>query len=313
MFRDWLWQRMQRDQATQLRASGLDEHQIYPFGNRLDAGFVTRPRADDFRLSRSTPVASMGSCFAREIKIRLVRGGFHYVQTENNHFAEHASCGWERVYSVANAAEILGYTASQDFDPTRVYEHDDRSWDLLRNKVVYADRAEAEVDVRRHIVASREAIEKCELFILTVGQNEVWKDIESGRFFARRPPSTLLDTANIELEQLSLEKNLDLLRLFYRRFRTINRDAKLVVTLSPVPSTATFFDANVVVRSSLNKAIIRVAIDGFLREHPEVSYFPSYEIVQTWRGNAFEPDNRHVRPNVVDAIMKSFFALYCEG
>lgn len=310
MIKDLVWRRMLKNEGRELGSYGLKRHQVYPIGSDLEPGFFSEPRGDGFRLTRETPVASMGSCFAREIKTRLLRDGFNYVLTEDNHFSLHASCAWERVYSVANAAEILDYTVGQRFDADRLYEHDGRHWDLLRNKVVYDSREEAERDTRAHVAASRLAIERCELFILTIGQNEVWVDRETGRYYARRPPTPLVESGRAELSQLSQEANLSLLESFYQRFRAINPGAKVIFTLSPIPSTATFFEENVVVQSTLNKAILRVAIAGFTAKHPEISYFPSYEIVQTWRGNAFEPDNRHVKPKVVDAIMETFMAVY---
>ncbi len=111
----------------------------------------------------------------------------------------------------------------------------------------------------------------------------------------------------MHLVQLSLEDNIRHLDRFHELLKKMNPDATLMVTLSPVPSRATFFDRNVVVQSGLNNAILRVALLELCKRHDDVIYFPAYEIVQSWRGNPFEPDNRHVRPVVVNEIMSTFF------
>jgi hypothetical protein len=253
----------------------------------------------------------MGSCFAREIKKHLICEGYRYVQTENNRWSSHASCSWERVYSAANALEIANYTASQEIAPARIYAQGARYVDLLRNKVAYESREEAENDIRNHLRSSRAALETCELFIFTVGQNEVWRSRSGGFYFANRPPQSWIDSRDAELVQLSVEENLLCLRKFRELLRQINPAARLLLTLSPVPSLATFYDANVVLRSVLNKSILRLALERFVGESgDDVFYFPGYEIVQSWRGDPFLSDNRHVKPKVVSAIMKAFLFAY---
>jgi len=294
----------------QLRNLSLAPYQLYPEASQLSASFLGEPRGT-YRITRTTPICSMGSCFAREIKKYLILQRYRYVQTENNRWSSHASCSWERVYTAANALEIANYTVSQELPPARIYPHGSRYVDLLRNKVAYESREEAENDIRVHLRASKAALETCELCIFTVGQNEVWRSRSGGFFFANRPPQSWIDSQDAELAQLSVEENLLCLRKFRELLRQINPNLRLLLTLSPVPSLATFYDANVVLRSVLNKSILRLALERFVQEcGDDVIYFPSYEIVQSWRGDPFLADNRHVKPKVVSAIMKAFFFAY---
>jgi hypothetical protein len=300
-----------REPARRALSADLKPYQLYPEGSALAASFIARPRRAGVLIDRSRAVASMGSCFAREIKEQLVRRGFRYVQTEHNRWSGHASCSWERVYSVANACQILDYSIAGNVAPERFYAHGSKLFDLWRNKVAYDTREEAEADVARHVEASRTALERAELFILTLGQNEVWKNRGAGWFYATRPPGPLADSGEAVLTRLSVEENVRYLERFHRSLLALNPGVRLLVTLSPVPSLATFYDENVVQRSVWNKSILRAAIGGFLESSPEsVEYFPSYEIVQCWRGNPFLADNRHVKPEVVDAIMESFFETF---
>lgn len=290
---------------------GLEPHQFYPRGAALSPDFVGSPIRRQLALEKKTPIASMGSCFAREIKRRLVDKGYNYLQTENNGWSIHASCAWERVYTSANVFQILNYTDSGVVSPERLYVQQDRCLDLWRNKVAYDTREDAESDIQDHIIASRAAIEQCELLILTIGQNEIWCSKSSGQVYARRPPEPLIEAGEAYLTQLSVEDNVCYLEKSYAALKKMNSRIKLLLTLSPVPSRATFYDENVVVRSLLNKSILRVAIARFQEARTgDVFYLPSYEIVQTWRGNPYLPDNRHVKPKVIEGIMKVFFKTY---
>lgn len=314
MFLYSLRRRFHRFRRGALDVLPLRPHQIYPEGSKLRPEFLSTPTGQDFILKKQTPVASMGSCFAREIKLRLVDKDYNYVQTEHNAWSHHASCAWERVYASANASQILDYTDSGELHPERIYPYKGQYFDLWRNKITYQALEDAETDIRAHISASRAAIEQCELFILTVGQNELWQSKSSGHFYARRPPSPLVDSGEARLVQLSVEDNVRYLENFHGVLKKLNPRVRLLLTLSPVPSVATFHDENVVVQSLLNKSMLRVAISRFVQSRPdEVMYFPSYEIVQTWRGNPFVPDNVHVKPRVIDAIMRVFFKTYATG
>lgn len=118
------WQRLRftlnRKRRKRFEELSLAAYQVYPEGSLLGPSFITEPRAPGFRFSRETPVASMGSCFAREIKDSLVARGYQYVQTEHNRWSVHASCSWERVYSAVNAFQIFDYTVKQELAPERI-------------------------------------------------------------------------------------------------------------------------------------------------------------------------------------------------
>jgi hypothetical protein len=105
---------------------------------------------------------------------------------------------------------------------------------------------------------------------------------------------------------LKTRKNLELI---YNRVRKYRPEASLIFTLSPVPLVATFRPVSCITANSVSKAILRVAVDEFMREHEDKNlyYFPSYEIVRDfYREDAFKDDLRHVRPEVVQTIMKTF-------
>ena len=58
--------------------------QVWPgsFENPPVDGNFPAPAEGRFRISPSTPIASMGSCFAREIKRRLIQRDYNYITEE---------------------------------------------------------------------------------------------------------------------------------------------------------------------------------------------------------------------------------------
>ncbi|MEM9083356.1 MAG: GSCFA domain-containing protein, partial [Planctomycetota bacterium] len=103
-----------------------------------------------------------------------------------------------------------------------------------------------------------------------------------------------------------VEENVENLTAFYRLLRDINPELQLVVTVSPVPLLATFRDMDCEVANTVSKATLRVAVDRFCQVHPEVVYFPSYELVTRMGRDAYLEDGVHVKPEVVSRIMSAF-------
>jgi len=84
-------------------------------------------------------------------------------------------------------------------------------------------------------------------------------------------------------------------------------DLQVVVTTSPIPLLATFTDRDVVAANTYSKSVLRAVAEDLAAAHPNVHYFPSYEIVMNSdRGAAWADDGRHVQPEVVNHIMSLF-------
>ena len=141
----------------------FESWQVWPgsFDNPpIDGSFPTPP-ARDFAITRATPIASMGSCFAREIKRRLVQRGFAYITEETDHPASvHASAAWERVYSTFCMRQIFEYTFDDRWSPALRWwrcPHSGRVQDPYRRSIHYESLAEAEDGFARHRACSRRA------------------------------------------------------------------------------------------------------------------------------------------------------------
>ena len=91
--------------------------------------------------------------------------------------------------------------------------------------------------------------------------------------------------------------------------REVNPDLKFILTVSPVPLTATKSNKHVLVATMHSKSILRAVAGQVAANRVYVDYFPSYEIINSpvFKGSFFEPNQRSVNPYGVNFVMNSFF------
>jgi hypothetical protein len=94
------------------------------------------------------------------------------------------------------------------------------------------------------------------------------------------------------------------------KLRKVNPQIKILLTVSPVPLTATNTGDHVLVASSASKAILRAVAETMKNEFDFIDYFPSYEIINSpvFKGEFFKSNLRQIEPFGVDFVMKSFFS-----
>lgn len=282
----------------------LRRDQLYPRGN-MEPGFMVRRTPI---MDRGTPIASMGSCFAANVKGFLVRNGFNYVQTSSAPGSQIGSAAWGTVYNTFCIAQEFA-RATGEFTPSEP-EWPDGNGGLLdpyRKGVGWKNRKEAARERERHAEEAREAISRAEVFILTAGLTEVWFSREDESVFFQVPPTRIFDAGRHGFEASSLEANIRNLETALTHLWALNPGCKVILTVSPVPLRATFRAMNVLTANLQSKATLLAAVHHVVGNHPDMAfYFPSYEIVTVVARNGFKADNRHVRPGVLKAVMDVF-------
>ena len=279
--------------------------------------------APGWTLGPTTPIASMGSCFAREIKQVLVERGYNYVAEETHHpAAKHASAAWERLYNTFSMRQVFEYTFG-DWRPEVRWWVAPRSGviqDPYRRVVLYDSLEQAEADFAQHRRHSRRALERARVLILTLGLTEIWQDHGDGTVICL-PAGPYVDQggdmARYRFRVSRYQDNLDNLERIHEIMARHNPACRLVATVSPVHLWATFReDADVISASCNSKSTLRAVADEFASRHPNVSYFPSYEIATILcpllgrQAYATGRENFHVNRPTIELIMDHFFATY---
>ena len=167
-------------------------------------------------------------------------------------------------------------------------------------------------DYKSHNAAAREALLKAEVFVLTLGVNEVWKLRSDGSTFSRSP--WRLSPTLVEQHVMSVDENVHELEEMLRVWRRYNPNIKLIISLSPVPLHATFRGDthHVVTANSHSKATLRLAAEKFCQRNDNVFYFPSYEVVTAFAPQPWEGDQRHVSRLAVGRVMELFAGMFIE-
>ncbi len=299
--------------------------QVWPgsFDNPPVDGNFPVPSETGLKITSLTPIASLGSCFAREIKRRLLQRGYNYLTEETHHPAAiHASAAWERVYNTFCMRQIFEYTF-EDWQPDLrwwVAPQSQKVQDPYRRIILYENLEAAEEDFELHRRHSRRALQQAEVLILTLGLTEIWQDRVDGSVISL-PSGPYVneggDMARYEFKVSRYAENLANLERIHSIMAQHNPVCKLLVTISPVNLWATFRqDLDVISASCNSKSTLRAAADEFTARHENVYYFPAFEmatIYQPLSGLTHFADGRenyHVNKPTVKFIMRHFFKFY---
>jgi len=307
-------------------AHHFESWQVWPgsYDNpHLDESYP-RPEDCDLHITKSTRIASMGSCFAREIKNVLLTEGFSYINEEISHpAAVHASAAWERVYNVFCMRQIFEYTFEEWNPDLRWWQapQSGKIQDPYRRIILYEELDQAQADFQNHKRCSRRALEQAEVLILTLGLTEIWEDTIDGSLICLPSGPYVNEGGDMSRYRFRVSRyaeNLANLERIYSLMTEHNPGCKIVVTVSPVHLWATFREDSDVISASCNsKSTLRAVADEFVARYENVYYFPAFEIATIYRpmmGQSIFTEGRenfHVNSDTIKLIMKSFFQFYC--
>ena len=141
--------------------------------------------------------------------------------------------------------------------------------------------------------------------ILTLGTNRVYILKETNEIVdnCRKQPQNLFRE-----EQLSIEECVNYLTLAIDRLIELNKDIKIIVTVSPIRYAKYGFHG-----SQLSKATLLLASQQLLERYPDrVEYFPAYEIVNDELRDYrfYAADMLHPTEQAVDYIWERFSDTY---
>lgn len=286
------------------------EH-YYPQLNLINPDFLSLSSKPSLRIDRETPIASIGSCFAREIRNWLIENKFNFVQTAEGAGTGAGSARYDRVYSTFSIRQEFE-RAFGLFKPQVLYweVNEDGQKHLLdphRYTIAWANHEERQKEQAEHQKAVFQAFTTAKVIIITVGQGEVWYDSRDGSVFPVLPPLEVFDPQIHKLKVSTFQENLDNLRTCRELIKAHNPDVHLIITTSPVPLKVTFSGENSIIANNAMKSMLRAVVDEFVKESDfSVNYFPAYELVTQVIPNPFTEDGRHVKPETVHLIMQHF-------
>jgi hypothetical protein len=283
-----------------------------------------------FRLSKSDKIVTAGSCFAEHIGRHLKASGCAYLITEPAHPLASEGAALTMNYGRFSARYGNVYTSRQllqlfdraygRFSPVEdVWEESDGSFiDPFRPNIQpkgFTSFRELTLDRKQHFAAVRKAFETLDVFIFTLGLTECWRSRLDGAAFPLCPgvrgglfSAQLHEFVNFDVDEVVAD-----MQAFIKRLRTVNPEAKVILTVSPVPLAATAENRHVLVSTVYSKSVLRVSAEKLSRNLEKVAYFPAYEIITRPNTNYFDADGRSVTERGVAQVMRIFSSNYLPG
>ena len=299
----------------------------YAFWRRSMAGHspfdVDPVTAVPFVIGPGDKVATAGSCFAQHISRKLRALGFAHLVTEGRPEDEDYGVFSARFGNIYTARQLLQLLqrAYGLIDPADLAwrRKDGRYVDPFRPRIPTGGFSSVDAllaDREAHLGAVRQMFEECAVFVFTLGLTEAWISVRDGSVFPLVPGAVAehLNPDDYTFRNFGVGEVEADLSSFLDLFRTVNPEARVILTVSPVPLVATYEDRHVLVSTTYSKSVLRVVADTLSRSRTGVAYFPSFEIITGphARGAFLEDDLREVKAEAVAHVMSIFARHYLD-
>jgi GSCFA family len=288
--------------------------------------------APRFRLKPGSRIFTIGSCFARNIEEHLAPLGFDIPmlafgvpETEwpIRPFARRA--GILNKYTPPSMLQEVLHALAVMKDPGAIDRMTDSLLFTLESGLVidlelggYIPVTHARAHERRRQVFDvfRRAFD-ADCVVITLGLLECWFDTHRQRLLQETPstPALRREAGRFRFKLLDHAEVLATMRALTRSLlETGNLAKRILMTVSPVPLTATFSGMDVVIANSYGKSVLRAVAQHLRDEFDQVDYFPSYEMVMMSKETTtWEHDLMHVTDQFVRRIVGTFVRHYIEA
>jgi len=273
-------------------------------------------------------IGTAGSCFAQHIGKKLSSNGFKILDLEpppdglpSNLFNEYGykiySARFGNIYTVRQLLQLLKESLG-------IIEPNDYIWadsegnfrDAFRPNIEpkgFKTRNEVVLSRKYHLSRVRKMFESLDIFIFTLGLTEAWINLCEDIVYPMAP-GTLCGAYSEDIYKFH-NFNFNEIYSDFIEFKKIlasinSKRVKYLLTVSPVPLTATSSNDHVMLATVYSKSVLRAVVGELTSLHDDIDYFPSYEIITNpWSRNIFYSDNlRTVTMEGVNTVMRVFMA-----
>lgn len=279
-----------------------------------------------FDIAVDDAIATAGSCFAQHIANHLRSSGYSVLDVEPP--PPHISAATAKKYGFGLYSARYGniYTTRQlkqlvlealgQFSPqAAVWRKGERWIDALRPSVEPEGLGSPDlVQEHRdnHLRRVKKMLLDMRVFIFTLGLTETWEHIESATVYPTAPGvmAGTFDARAFRFKNLTFSEVLQDILDVRDLLKAINPAVRFIVTVSPVPLTATASGDHVLPATTYSKSVLRAVAGELCQRFDDVDYFPSYEIIagHQARGFFYDGNLRTVNDGGVNVVMKSFFS-----
>lgn len=219
--------------------------------------------ASDHKISLSSPVLAVGSCFAHVIGNRLKE---HKFKAYVNPFGT--------IYNPAALFRLIHDAINNTMPSKETYlERNGIFFNYKFHSTLFANsKDELEAHITQTISSTHHYLSSAKYLIITLGTAFSYERLEDQLIVSNchKMPAHTFNKRMLEVEEIV--QRFDQL---FSATQAFNPDIQFIFTVSPIRHLR-----DTLVQNSASKATLRVAADMIQRKHPEkVYYFPSYEVM----------------------------------
>ncbi len=276
-----------------------------------------------FPLGMGTSFVTAGSCFAQHISKWLIRNGYNWLDSEpapgNLDASEREANGYGvfsfrtgNIYTAALLRQWIEQSLSGAPTVDEVFEENGRYFDPLRPLIAangFDDKVQL-LAARQHTLdCIRTTVSKADVFVFTLGLTEAWQSTEG--YVYPICPGTAKGEFNPQMVRFvnyGYEDTIADLTAAFDAIGAVNPSVKFLLTVSPVPLTATASDQHVLPATTYSKSVLRSTAGYLASVRDDVDYFPSFELIASppIKGRYYAANKRSVTPEGVDFVMRHF-------
>ncbi|MGR3320365.1 MAG: GSCFA domain-containing protein [Pseudooceanicola sp.] len=286
---------------------------------------IYRPRTP---LEPGQKIATAGSCFAQNIGRYVRASELRLVDTEPapapmpEEVARDFGYGlfsarYGNVYTARQLRQLLEDACSGHLRPEAVWSGKSSYYDALRPNVEphgLGSADEVRAHRREHLKRVRQIFDRADVFVFTLGLTEAWADRETGTIFPTAPGVIAgeFDETRHGFVNLGFADTLEDMRQALAIMHDLAPRMRVILTVSPVPLTATASGEHVLRATTYSKSVLRAVAEEIVQADPLTDYFPSYEIITglPFGARMYESNLRNVHAEAVETVMSVFFGAH---
>ncbi|WOI10904.1 GSCFA domain-containing protein [Thalassospira lucentensis] len=300
----------------------LKQERFWRYGVALsDPRNVADIHAPKWGIAPDDTVVTMGSCFAQHIATWLRERDLNvpFFDTDDNIKSRNFSANYGNIYTVRQALQLTSEIAGKRGCSDTAWQSGNGFVDPLRPNVFASPVASGDAigELRKtHLKAVEKAFTDLDILVFTLGLTEAWQVNACGTVLPVAPGVAGGDYdpqkySFVNFAYPEIRADLEQFCTAIREMRG-GRDFRLILTVSPVPLTATYEERHILQSTTYSKAVLRAVAGDFASENAFADYFPSFEIINNpaAKSSFFEDNFRSVKSDAVETVMNHFMASY---
>lgn len=221
-----------------------------------------KPDKSAHAITLNSGVVTIGSCFADTIGAKLSENKFN---SSVNPFG--TTYNPYSIHKLLRVALHKTHPTDQSYQTTNeLYFHYD-----FHSTFSSPDKSVLASTIERTINHTNDFLKTAHWIIITYGTAVVYERNDTGEVVAN---CHKVNSSSFKKSILTEKKILESFEAFYQDLKTFNPNCKIILTVSPVRHIKDTLTLN-----SVSKAILRTACHTITETHPNVFYFPAYEIM----------------------------------